>query len=252
WISGLIISFFIGLIVFGGVKRVGKVSEKFVPIMSSLYLLGCLIIIFANITEIPDVIIQIVKSAFSVHAATGGFTGSTVMLALRWGMARGLYSNEAGMGSAGIAHAAAITDHPSRQGFWEVMSVFFDTMVIGTITGLVILVSGIWKAVDLEPSAMAAVAFFQFFGSMGSTLVSVSLLLFVISTIYVIAFYGERIAFFLFGYKVSLVMRCVYISACFLGAVGGAENIVALPRSVVGPDRNTEHNRSTDAVAQSL
>jgi len=221
WISGLIISFFIGLIVFGGVKRVGKVSEKFVPIMSSLYILGCLIIIFAHITAIPAVFILIVKSAFSVHAATGGFAGSTVILALRWGMARGLYSNEAGMGSAPIAHASAITDHPSRQGLWGIMSVFFDTVVIGTITGLVILVSGIWKTVGLEPSAMPAAAFSQFFGSMGGMLVSVSLLLFVISTIYVIVFYGERLALFLFGYKVSIVMRCVYISACFIGALGG-------------------------------
>jgi alanine or glycine:cation symporter, AGCS family len=220
-VSGLIIAFFIGIIVIGGVKRVGKVSEKFVPFMSGLYLLGCLVIILANVPKLPMIFGLIFKSAFSAHAAAGGFAGSTVMIALRWGMARGLYSNEAGMGSAPIAHAAAKTDHPTRQGFWGIISVFFDTVVIGSFTGLVIIASGIWKKPNLEPSAMPATAFNDFYGDLGGTIVSLSLLLFVISTIYVITFYGERIAFFLFGYKFSLFMRGLYIAACFIGAIGG-------------------------------
>ncbi len=220
-VSGIVIAFFIGLIVIGGVKRVGKVSEKFVPFMSGLYLIGCLVIIVADFKKLPMIFMLIFESAFSGHAAAGGFAGSTVLIALRWGMARGLYSNEAGMGSAPIAHAAAITDHPARQGFWGVISVFFDTVVIGTVTGLVIISSGLWQKTNLEPSAMPAMAFSDFYGDLGGTIVSLSLLMFVISTIYVITFYGERIAFFLFGYKFSLFMRGAYIAACFIGAVGG-------------------------------
>jgi len=220
-ISGLVIMFFIGIIVFGGVRRVGKVSEKFVPFMSGLYLLGCLVIIMSRLNAVPGVFALIFKDAFSGKAALGGTAGGSIMLALRWGMARGLYSNEAGMGSAPIVHAAAITDHPVRQGFWGVISVFFDTVVIGTITALVLLVSGIWQRSGLEATAMPARAFSEFYGTAGGVLVSLSLLLFVISTIYVIAFYGEKLAMYLFGYRFSMVMRGVYIAACLVGAVGG-------------------------------
>ncbi len=220
-ISGLVIMFFIGIIVFGGVRRVGKVSEKFVPFMSGLYLLGCLVIILSRLNAVPGVFALIFRDAFSGKAALGGTAGGSIMLALRWGMARGLYSNEAGMGSAPIVHAAAITDHPVRQGFWGVISVFFDTVVIGTITALVLLVSGIWQRSGLEAAAMPARAFSEFYGTAGGVLVSLSLLLFVISTIYVIAFYGEKLAMYLFGYRFSMVMRGVYIAACLIGAVGG-------------------------------
>jgi len=220
-ISGLVITFFISLIIFGGVKRVGKVSEKFVPLMSGLYLLGCLVIIIAHFNVLPEVFALIFKDAFSGTAVVGGAAGGSIMLALRWGMARGLYSNEAGMGSAPIAHAAAITDHPARQGLWGIVSVFFDTIVIGTMTALVLLTTGIWKNIELEATAMPATAFSDFYGSLGGGIVSLSILLFVISTIYVIAFYGEKLAAYLFGYKFSLVMRVVYIGACFIGAVGG-------------------------------
>ena len=189
--------------------------------MSGLYLLGCIIIIIAHIGAVPGVVILVVKDAFSGKAVAGGAAGSSILLALRWGMARGLYSNEAGMGSAPIAHAAAITDHPTRQGFWGVVSVFFDTVVIGSITALVLLTTGIWKNTEIEAAAMPARAFSDFYGAIGGVIVSFSILLFVISTIYVIAFYGEKQATFLFGDKFSVVMRFVYIAACFIGAIGG-------------------------------
>jgi AGCS family alanine or glycine:cation symporter len=220
-ISGLVISVVIALIVFGGVQRVGKVSEKFVPFMSCLYLIGSFVIIFSNIKVLPSVFWLVLKEAFHIHSFAGGFAGSSIVMALRWGTARGLYSNEAGMGSAPIAHAAAVTDHPARQGLWGIFSVFFDTIVVGTVSGLVLLTTGIWKASDMEASAMPAQAFSDFYGPLGGVLVSLSLLFFVISTIYVIAFYGEKLAFFLFGFKFSKVMRFVYIGACFIGAVGG-------------------------------
>ncbi|WP_324824627.1 sodium:alanine symporter family protein [Sinanaerobacter sp. ZZT-01] len=221
--SGIIITVMVGLIVIGGVKRIGKVSEKFVPFMALLYVLGCLIIILFHIAELPSVISLIFKSAFSGHAAAGGFLGSAVTQTLRWGIARGAYSNEAGMGSAPIAHATAKTDHPARQGLWGMFEVFFDTLLICTMTALVILTTGIWKSTDIIASGMTAQAFTDFYGSIGGYVVSFSVLLFVISTIYVILFYGERLAEYLFGKTFSLVMRYVYLGACFIGAIGGLQ-----------------------------
>lgn len=222
-ISGIIITVIVAIIVVGGVKRVGKVSEKFVPLMASLYVLGCLIIILSNITTIPSVFAMIFKYAFTPHAAAGGFAGSVVSLTLRWGVARGAYSNEAGMGSAPIAHATAKTDHPVRQGMWGMFSVFFDTLLICTMTALVILSTGIWQNGDISAAGMTAEAFTNFYGPIGGYVVSLSVLFFVISTIYVILFYGERLAEYLFGKKFSIFMRYLYLAACFVGAVGGLQ-----------------------------
>jgi len=222
-ISGIVITLIVAIIVVGGVKRIGKVSEKFVPFMVALYVLGCLVIIIANITAIPSVIAMIFKYAFTPHAAAGGFAGSAVALTLCWGVARGAYSNEAGMGSAPIAHAAAKTDHPVRQGMWGMFSVFFDTLLICTMTALVILSTGIWQNGDITASGMTAEAFTNFYGPIGGYVVSISVLLFVISTIYVILFYGERLAEYLFGKKFSIFMRYLYLAACFVGAVGGMQ-----------------------------
>ncbi len=222
-ISGIVITVIVGIIVIGGVTRIGKVSEKFVPLMAGLYVLGALVIIIANITQIPSVFVMIFRDAFTAQSAAGGFAGSTVALTLRWGMARGAYSNEAGMGSAPIAHAAATTDHPVRQGMWGMFSVFFDTLLICTMTALVILSTGIWTEEGLVASGMTATAFTNFYGPMGGIVVSFSVLLFVISTIYVILFYGEKLAEYLFGYKFSIFMRYAYLVAIFVGAIGGLQ-----------------------------
>jgi len=222
-VSGIIITVLVGAITLGGIKRIGKVSEKFVPLMSGLYVLGCLGIILANINQIPSMFVLIFRDAFTGHAAIGGFAGSTVALALRWGIARGAYSNEAGMGSAPIAHAAAKTDHPARQGLWAMFGVFLDTVVIASMTAFVILLSGVWTRDGIEATGMPALAFSEFYGNTGGILVSISLLLFVVSTIYVIVFFGEKLAEYLFGYKFSLVMRAVFVGACFVGAIGGMQ-----------------------------
>lgn len=223
YVSGGIILIMVGLIVIGGVKRIGKVSEKFVPIMAIFYIIGCLIIIVANYAAIPSVIALIFKSAFTGHAAAGGFLGSSISIALRWGIARGAYSNEAGMGSAPIAHSTAKTDHPVRQGFWGMFEVFIDTLVICTMTALVILTSGVWKSTDVIANGMTSKVFSDFYGPIGGYVVAISVLLFVISTIYVILFYGERLAEYLFGKTFSLFMRYVYLAACFVGAIGGLQ-----------------------------
>lgn len=223
YMSGIIITVMVGLIVIGGVKRIGKVSEKFVPFMAMFYVLGCLVIIVANISTLPSVIGLIFKSAFTGHAAVGGFLGSTIAQAMRWGIARGAYSNEAGMGSAPIAHATAKTDYPARQGLWGMFEVFFDTIVICTMTAFVILTSGIWQSSDITASGMTSQVFLNFYGPIGGYVVSISVLLFVVSTIYVILFYGERLAEYLFGKTFSIIMRYVYLVACFVGAIGGLQ-----------------------------
>ncbi|MGK0467008.1 alanine/glycine:cation symporter family protein [Clostridium sp.] len=220
-ISGIVITLFVGLIVVGGITRIGKISEKFVPIMAGFYILGCLFIILGNLGTVPAVFALIMKDAFTGHAAVGGFAGSTIVMAMRFGTARGAYSNEAGMGSAPIAHAASQTDHPVRQGLWGMFSVFMDTIVICSMTAFVVLASGVWQETGVEASAMTAVAFTNFYGPIGGLVVSIAVLLFVISTIYVILYFGETIANYLFGYKFSIFMRFVYLAACFIGAVGG-------------------------------
>ncbi|MEK6264749.1 MAG: sodium:alanine symporter family protein [Clostridium sp.] len=220
-ISGIVITLFVGLIVVGGITRIGKISEKFVPFMAGFYILGCLFIILGNLGTVPTVFALIMKDAFTGHAAVGGFAGSTIVMAMRFGTARGAYSNEAGMGSAPIAHAASQTDHPVRQGLWGMFSVFMDTIVICSMTAFVVLASGVWQETGIEASAMTAVAFTNFYGPTGGFLVSIAVLLFVISTIYVILYFGETIANYLFGYKFSIFMRFVYLAACFIGAIGG-------------------------------
>ena len=220
-ISGIFITIFVGLIVVGGVSRIGKISEIFVPFMAGFYILGCLFIILSNLGTIPSVFIMIIKDAFTGHAAVGGFAGSTIVMAMRFGTARGAYSNEAGMGSAPIAHAAAQTDHPVRQGLWGMFSVFVDTIVICSMTAFVVLSTGVWKNSGIEASSMTTVAFTSFYGPIGGIIVSFAVLLFVVSTIYVILFYGEKLAEYLFGHKFSVFMRFVYLAACFVGAIGG-------------------------------
>ena len=157
-------------------------------------------------------------------APVGGFAGSTLALALRWGAARGTYSNEAGMGTAPIAHATAQTDHPVRQGFWGIFEITLDTLIVCTVTALVVLVTGAWQAVPAsEAAAMPSMAFQTVFGKVGDYVVTISILLFVLSTVIVLVFYGERQARFLFGYKFSRIWKFIYIAAILFGVFGGLE-----------------------------
>ncbi len=224
-VTGAFLVILVGLVVFGGIKRITNVTEKLVPIMALLYIGAGLAIIFVNITELPAAFGLIFKYAFTPMAATGGIAGSTLALALRWGTARGVYSNEAGMGTAPIAHAAAVTDHPARQALWGIFEIVVDTLIVCTITALVILVSGVWEIVPSDQAAtMPAVAFQQLFGeTLGGGIVTISILLFVLSTIIVITYYGKTQAEFLFGTKFSNVMVGVYLLSIILGVYGGIE-----------------------------
>lgn len=226
-VTGIITLVLVGLVVIGGIKRIAKVTEKLVPFMALAYFLGASVIVIANIGELPGVIGLIFSHAFRPMAAVGGFAGSAVAATIRWGVARGVYSNEAGMGTAPMAHSSATNDHAVRQGFWGLFEIIVDTLVICTITAFVVLSTGLWKTPGAmeNASALPAMAFTNFYGPIGGMVVSVSLLLFVMSTIIVVIFYGEKQAEFLFGLKFAMVMRYVYLVAIVVGAIGGAQTL---------------------------
>ncbi|WP_297790184.1 sodium:alanine symporter family protein [uncultured Anaerococcus sp.] len=222
-IAIVVIFILVSVVVFGGVKQIGRVTEKMVPIMASLYVLFGIIIILMHISELPRVIGLIFKGAFDPLAVVGGVGGVSLSQVISKGVARGVYSNEAGMGSAGYGHAAATTDHPARQGMWGIFEVFADTIVVCTISALTVLLTGIWqpnmsKEAISQVSAVAVErAFNTLFGQLGSIVVSISLFLFVLSTIIVIVFYCEKQAEYLWGTRIGKLMRLIASLMIILG-----------------------------------
>ncbi|MCY1619351.1 sodium:alanine symporter family protein [Staphylococcus pettenkoferi] len=221
-ISGIVIAMLTALVVIGGVKSIANVTEKLVPIMVGLYLILGFIIIVINFQAIPGTIGLIFKEAFYPTSVAGGGIGAALASTMRWGVARGVYSNEAGLGSSPIAHAAAKTDHPVRQAFWGIAEIIVDTVLICTTTGLVVLLSGVWKegGAKAHSSALTARAYHEVFGSWGSTLITLSMFFFVFSTLIVVIFYGSRMAEFLFGIPGGWALRGIYTIAIILGAIG--------------------------------
>lgn len=208
------------LVAYGGIKRIGQVTEKLVPLMAATYLVFGLIIIIMHIDKVPGAFITIFSSVFNPKAIAGGTAGGAFLAMLKAGSARGCYSNEAGMGSASYAHATAITDHPVRQGMWGIFEVLADTVLVCTISALVVLTTGLHEAPNASEIAGKAVAtaFSQTFGNFGLTVIAISLFLFVLSTIIVIVFYCEKLAEYLFGTFVGKIMRFV---ACLMIVLGG-------------------------------
>ncbi len=229
-VTAIIVTVLVALVVYGGIQRIGQVTEKMVPIMALIFIICSVIIILFNITKLPNAFALIFKGAFTPQAAVGGFGGATLAQALRWGTARGTYSNEAGMGSAPIAHSAAVTDHPVRQAFWGIFEIMVDTIIICTLTALVVITTGMWNTVPgSQAASMPSMAFQNVFGkALGGAIVSISLLLFVLSTIIVIVYYCEKQAEALFGLSFSRIIRVVCLAAIIYGAVGKLEFLFAL------------------------
>lgn len=209
-VSGIILAVLVGVILAGGFKRVSSVTDILVPVMACLYVAGALVIIFAHVGELPAVIGMIFKDAFTGHAAVGGFAGATIMAAIRWGAARGVYSNEAGVGSTIAGHCTADTDHPIRQAQFGIFEVFMDTIVICTITSLAVLCSGVWTQDGLSSGQLALAAFQSVFGNFGAIFIAVTVFLFVFSTIISAGFFGQIQAEILFGRKFSKVWVFIY------------------------------------------
>lgn len=210
----------VALFVFGGIKTLGSFTEKLVPFMALTYLVGGIAVIISNIGNLPGAVADIFRYAFTPAAAVGGFGGAAVAQAIRWGTARGVYSNEAGMGTAPIAHSGAITDHPMRQAMWGVFEIVVDTLIVCTVTALVVLTSGLYQVLpSSEAASIPARAFQALLGDgVGGVIVTASIFLFVLSTITVIAWYGKTQAEFLFGRTFGNIMVVVYIGAIVAGA----------------------------------
>jgi AGCS family alanine or glycine:cation symporter len=218
YIVGLIVAFAVGLVIIGGIKRIGAVAERLVPIMIIIYFIFGFIVIFAHITEIPAVFLLIFKKAFSPTAAAGGFLGAGVKLAIQHGFRRGLLTNEAGLGSAPIAHAAAQTPSPVHQGLIGVGEVFIDTIVVCTITALINLSTGMWQS-GLDGTAMTAASFSKSVPIVGGLVVAFSSLLFGYSTLIGWYYYGEQCMKFLFGTRVTYPYRVIFVALIFTGSV---------------------------------
>jgi AGCS family alanine or glycine:cation symporter len=221
--TGLILAVLIALVIFGGVKRIAEVAAKLVPIMAIAYILCGLIVLALNATEVPAAFVTIVKSAFSPVAATGGFAGSSIMLAIRMGVARGVFSNEAGLGSAPIAHAAAQTDNPVRQGRIAMLGTFIDTILLCSITGLVIVVTGVWTGAE-QGSAMTAAGFAAVLPG-GDKIVTLGLAVFAFTTLLGWSYYSEKCFGFLFGIKALIPFRILWVLMIPIGATLNLEVI---------------------------
>jgi AGCS family alanine or glycine:cation symporter len=236
WGAGLIVAAAVFIVIIGGIKSIGSIAEKVVPFMAITYLLLGLIALILNIEDLPASFALIFDSAFNGAAATGGFLGAGVMMAIRAGVARGLFSNEAGQGSTPMAHAVAQTDDPARQGRFAMMGTFIDTMIICTMTGLVMLtvqgsfpagtgtVEHVWNS-DLRGFEMTLAAYSVVFPqilfgttTLGGMITSACLIMFVFTTLLTWSYYGERAATHLFGQKVAIPWRLLWVGMIFVGS----------------------------------
>jgi len=217
WITGLTMTVLTAVVILGGIKSIARVCEKLVPIMAVFYVFGCLILLGMHYETIPETFKLIFQSAFSGHAVIGGFLGAGMKEAIRYGVARGLFSNESGMGSAPIVAAAAQTKNAIRQALVSSTATFWDTVVVCAITGLVLVNSGEWihgyKGAALTKAAFSALPV------VGPFVLSIGLLTFVFSTILGWSYYGEKAAEYLLGTKAIRPYRYLWVGAVMLGSV---------------------------------
>ena len=218
--TGIVLVVLTGAVILGGIKRIGQVTELLVPFMALFYLGGGIVVLALHVSKLPGAFALVFESAFSGTAAAGGFAGSTIAMALRYGIARGLFSNEAGLGSAPMVHAAANTDNPVRQGLYGIFEVFVDTLLICTVTGLVILVTDSWTT-GSTGAALSVRAFEAGLpGTWGDLVVTGGLILFAFSTVIGWSYYGETGVVYLFGARAALPYRIAWLVFIYLGAVG--------------------------------
>ena len=223
-VTGIALMILAALVIVGGLKRIASVTEKLVPFMAIAYIIGALVIFFANIGQCGAIFLSIFKGAFGLKAVGGGIVGSGVKMALTWGMKRGVFSNEAGLGSSVMVHSNSNVKEPVRQGMWGIFEVFADTIVVCTLTAFSVLSSGL---IDLETgavlsessgSALVGEAFATVFGSFGPMFIALSILLFAFSTVLGWSHYGSKAWEYLFGTKSTIVYKVVFILIIYVGA----------------------------------
>ena len=226
WASGLVLAVLTGLVILGGVQSIGRAAEKLAPLKVGLYLAGGLVVLATHLSSLPEVLAMVVREAFSLEAGRGTATGMAVMLSIRYGLARGIYANEAGYGTAAVAYGTARSLRPVQQGLHAVMEVFIVSFVTSTISALTLLVSGAWQGGLKGASAVAA----AYDGSMpvvGGVLVAVCLFLFGYTTLIGWAYYGEQCLEYLTGRKVTTAYRWVYCLLIPFGAVARVDLVWA-------------------------
>lgn len=217
WITGVVLTAITALVLLGGIKSIGTICARLVPFMALFYIIGCLILLIMHANTLPETVVLIVKSAFTGHAAAGGFVGATLVATMRYGVARGLFSNESGLGSAPIVAAAAQTTNPVRQALVSATGTFWDTVVICLMTGLVVVNSGKWLT-EADPGTLTHQAF-QDLGWIGPTLLTVGLMTFVFSTILGWSYYGEKAIEYILGTRAIVPYRVLWVVAVMVGSV---------------------------------
>jgi len=226
WITGAVLMVFSAFVLLGGIKSIGKVTAVLVPVMIVFYTGYAMFIIFSNMSQIPSAFAIIFEYAFTPVAATGGFLGSTVMLTIRMGVARGVFSNESGLGSAPIAAAAAKTNHSVHQALISMTQTFIDTLVVCTMTGLVIIMSGLWK--DGKTGSDLTASAFSWGIAGGNIVVTVGLILFAYSTLLGWCYYGEKSIEYLFGERSVKPYRTVFVILILVGAISKLDFVWSL------------------------
>jgi AGCS family alanine or glycine:cation symporter len=229
WITGILLMLLVGAVIIGGVKRIGSVNEKLVPVMAVFFIISSVVVLIINANRIPDAFVLIFKEAFNFKAAFGGVAGYGILAAMRYGIGRGVFSNEAGLGSAPIAHAASSAEDPVKQGMWGIFEVFITTIVICTMSALAVLTSDIYMTAfnsGISPSvsgaALSSAAFNEAIPYVGGFGIAIATVFFAVSTILGWAYYGEVSCGYIFSKhrKVAVtVYRLVYVAFVFIGAV---------------------------------
>ncbi len=219
WVMGVVLTLLVGAVILGGIKRIAHVASALVPVMAASYIIAGLVVLVINASQIPAALGLVFTHAFTPVAASGGFAGAAVMAAIRFGVARGIFSNEAGLGSAPIAHAAATTKDPVRQGTIAMLGTFIDTIIVCSITGLAIISTGVWTSGE-NGAPLTTTAFEAALPGIGGYLVTIALVLFAFTSMLGWAFYSEKCVEYLFGVRAIMPFRMLWCLAAPVGAIG--------------------------------
>lgn len=236
YITGIVLTIIVALVILGGMKRIASVNEKLVPFMAVFYVVCAVVVLIINFAKIPAAFALIFKEAFNFKAAAGGAGSYGIMMAMHYGFSRGVFSNEAGLGSAPMAHAASSAKDPVKQGLWGMFEVFFTTIIICTCSALVLLTTGIWNTGTYDGAALSIASFNAVLPGIGGIGVTLSTIFFALSTILGWAYYGEVSALYLSNksYKAVIAYRVVYVIMVFVGAVGSLDLIWSISETMNG------------------
>ncbi len=236
WITGIVLTVIAACVILGGVRRIASVNEKLVPFMAVFYVVCAVVGVILSYDKIPATFALIFREAFNFKAGVGGVAGYGVMTAMHYGFSRGVFSNEAGLGSAPIAHAASSTKSPVKQGLWGMFEVFFTTIIICTLSGIVVLSSGLWNTGEFQGSALSIAAFNSVLPGIGGIGVTIATIFFALSTILGWAYYGAVSMQYLVkksGVAVW-VYRCIYVAMVFVGTIGNLDLIWSISETMNG------------------